>query len=61
MLHGKEFNRGKSVGGKFSKNIKWFWIIYFAFFSYDRHYSFSVRRSFNGISIKENSTAPFNS
>ena len=33
-LQWKEFNRGKSVGGKLAAKIfKWFWLIYFAFMS----------------------------
>ena len=33
-LQWKEFNRGKSVGGKLvAKIFKWFWLIYFAFMS----------------------------
>ena len=34
-LQWKEFNRGKSVGGKLAAKIfKWFWIVYFALMSF---------------------------
>ena len=60
-LQWKEFNRGKSVGGKLvAKILKWFWIIYFAFMSVMMGI---IASAYGGPSmefpIKENSTAPF--
>ena len=60
-LQWKEFNRGKSVGGKLvAKIFKWFWIIYFAFMSVMMGI---IASAYGGPSmefpIKENSTAPF--
>ena len=60
-LQWKEFNRGKSVGGKLvAKILKWFWISYFAFMSVMMGI---IASAYGGPSmefpIKENSTAPF--
>ena len=60
-LQWKEFNRGKSLGGKLvAKIFKWFWIIYFAFMSVMMGI---IASAYGGPSmefpIKENSTAPF--
>ncbi len=60
-LQWKEFNRGKSVGGKLvAKIFKWFWIIYFAFMSVMIGI---IASAYGGplmeFPIKENSTAPF--
>ena len=60
-LQWKEFNRGKSVGGKLvAKIFKWFWLIYFAFMSVMMGI---IASAYGGPSmefpLENNSLAPF--